>query len=70
MSHEKSETIKKGGRWYNVDASGTDRGRILGNRQGYATAAEAVKAAKRRSGKYETRSGKINRRPKTVGEGP
>ena len=55
MAHEKSITVKKGGRYYNLDNSGGGKGNVLGRQGGYSTEREAVKAAKRRSDKYETR---------------
>ncbi len=47
MSHEKSETVKIGKRWFNRDLRGARR--ILGNKKGYATMKEAITAAERRS---------------------
>ena len=58
--HEKSETVQKGKRWYNLDTVGLDKGRILGSKKGYATMKEAVSAAERRSIKY----GKLIQRKK------
>ena len=55
MAHEKSITVKKAGRYWNLDNSGGGKGKVLGNQSGYKTEAGAVKAAKRRSKKYETR---------------
>lgn len=54
MSHEKSVTVKRGGRWYNLDSAGPDKGRILGSQKGFKTAAEAVAAAKARSRRFGT----------------
>lgn len=49
MAHEKSETVKRGSRWFNIDTVGKDKGRVLGNQKGFATSQEAVSAAKKRS---------------------
>ena len=54
MAHEKSETVKIGKRWFNRDTVGKDKGRILGSRSGFATAKEAVSAAKARSKRFGT----------------
>ena len=65
--HEKSITVQKGKRWYNLDNSGGGKGNVLGKQGGYATMKEAETAAERRSDKYKKRSGKINiKKPKKL----
>ena len=62
MAHEKSETIQKGKRWYNLDTVGLDKGRVLGSKKGYSTMEEAVDAAKRRSKRYGKLTQRRNKR--------
>ena len=42
MAHEKSETVKIGNRWFNRTTVGSDKGRILGRKDGFATEAWPV----------------------------
>ena len=51
MSHEKSITVERDGRHYNLDNVGPDKGRQLG--RSYATNDNAVAAAKVRSRNYD-----------------
>ena len=66
MGHEKSKTVEIDGRWYNLDTSGTDKGRILGNKKGYATSEKAVGSAKRRSRLYENKPERHGVRPEYI----
>ena len=52
MAHEKSETVKIGNRWFNRTTVGSDKGRILGRKDGFATMEDAVRAAKKRSASF------------------
>ncbi len=54
MPHEKSETVKRGSRWYNVDTVGKDKGRILGSPGGFTTQKKASAAAEARSRRFGT----------------
>ncbi len=50
MSHERSETVQRGGKWYNVYGKGTPKaGQVLPGEPEYNTVEEAVAAAKARS---------------------
>ena len=49
MGHENSITVKRGGRWFNLDNSGVNKGGVLGSKRGFATQKNAVAAAKGRS---------------------
>ncbi len=69
MSHEQSETVKINRRWYNLDTVGADKGRILGNKKGFATVKGAVAAAKKRSRLYEVPK-KTTRHQIKLGERP
>jgi hypothetical protein len=54
MAHEKSATVKKGTRWFNIDTVGKDKGRILGSQKGFQTMKKAVQAAEARSPRFGT----------------
>jgi hypothetical protein len=69
MAHEKSITVttrkpKGGNRWFVVDNSGADKGRILGPKKGFATMAAANKFAKARSENFNPNPTKTGPQPR------
>jgi len=59
MPHENSATVKRlvdgKVRWLNIDTVGSNKGRILGSKNGFATQREAVRAAVKRSNSFNDR---------------
>lgn len=53
MSHEKSITVERDGRYYVLDNSGKDKGKILGSQKGYATKKTANTYARARSKSFD-----------------
>ena len=55
MSHENSITVERDGRFYVLDNSGDDKGKVLGPKNGFSTKASANAYARKRSREYGKR---------------
>jgi hypothetical protein len=55
VSHENSITVERDGRFYVLDNSGSDKGKVLGPKRGFSSLSEANDYAKKRSREYGKR---------------